>query len=112
MSEHVRVEDLWSSLDGSAGRERCVNLVALAERLYQDGEFGQALPLVETAADEAESLDDALLRVRSLVLDADRLVRAVAAGRSPEPTGRDGLMAQRLADAATASAQSGKPVRL
>jgi myo-inositol 2-dehydrogenase/D-chiro-inositol 1-dehydrogenase len=37
---------------------------------------------------------------------------AVAAGRRPEPTGRDGLMAQRLADAATASAQSGKPVRL
>jgi SAM-dependent methyltransferase len=29
----------------------------------------------------AESLDDALLRVRTLVLDADRLVRAVAAGR-------------------------------
>jgi myo-inositol 2-dehydrogenase/D-chiro-inositol 1-dehydrogenase len=37
---------------------------------------------------------------------------AVAGGTMPEPTGRDGLMAQRLADAATESAQSGRPVRL
>ena len=37
---------------------------------------------------------------------------AVAGGTSPEPSGRDGLMAQRLADAATASAESGAPVRL
>ena len=34
------------------------------------------------------------------------------AGKACEPTGRDGLMAQRLADAATESAQSGKPVRV
>jgi myo-inositol 2-dehydrogenase / D-chiro-inositol 1-dehydrogenase len=37
---------------------------------------------------------------------------AVKGGKAPEPTGRDGLMAQRLADAATESALSGKPVRL
>jgi len=37
---------------------------------------------------------------------------AVKAGKPCEPTGRDGLMAQRLADAATESAQSGKPVRV
>jgi myo-inositol 2-dehydrogenase / D-chiro-inositol 1-dehydrogenase len=34
------------------------------------------------------------------------------AGSKPEPTGHDGLKAQRLADAATQSAQSGQPVRL
>jgi myo-inositol 2-dehydrogenase/D-chiro-inositol 1-dehydrogenase len=37
---------------------------------------------------------------------------AVGAGRQPQPTGLDGLKAQRLADAATESARSGKPVRL
>jgi myo-inositol 2-dehydrogenase/D-chiro-inositol 1-dehydrogenase len=37
---------------------------------------------------------------------------AVTAGTKPEPSGQDGLKAQRLADAATESAQSGKPVRL
>jgi myo-inositol 2-dehydrogenase/D-chiro-inositol 1-dehydrogenase len=42
----------------------------------------------------------------------DAFLTAVASGRSPAPTGRDGLMAQRLADAATESAQSGRPVRL
>ena len=39
-------------------------------------------------------------------------LEAVAAGKKPEPTGRDGLKAQRLADAATESAQSGKPVKV
>jgi myo-inositol 2-dehydrogenase/D-chiro-inositol 1-dehydrogenase len=37
---------------------------------------------------------------------------AVVAGRPPQPSGLDGLKAQRLADAATESARSGKPVRL
>jgi myo-inositol 2-dehydrogenase/D-chiro-inositol 1-dehydrogenase len=37
---------------------------------------------------------------------------AVSAGTAPAPTGRDGLMAQRLADAATESARTGGPVRL
>jgi myo-inositol 2-dehydrogenase/D-chiro-inositol 1-dehydrogenase len=37
---------------------------------------------------------------------------AVTAGTKPAPTGRDGLRAQRLADAATQSARSGQPVRL
>ena len=61
MSEYVSVEDLWSSLDGSSGRERCVTLLALGDRLLEDDEFGQALPLVETAAEESEALDDARL---------------------------------------------------
>jgi myo-inositol 2-dehydrogenase/D-chiro-inositol 1-dehydrogenase len=37
---------------------------------------------------------------------------AVVAGAKPQPTGHDGLMAQRLADAATESAQTGRPVRV
>ena len=37
---------------------------------------------------------------------------AVSGGTAPAPTGRDGLMAQRLADAATESARTGQPVRL
>src|ERR687890_503484 len=39
-------------------------------------------------------------------------LNAVRDGKPCNPTGHDGLMAQRLADAATESAQSGKPVRL
>jgi myo-inositol 2-dehydrogenase/D-chiro-inositol 1-dehydrogenase len=37
---------------------------------------------------------------------------AVRTGKPCEPNGRDGLLAQRLADAATESAQAGKPVRV
>jgi myo-inositol 2-dehydrogenase/D-chiro-inositol 1-dehydrogenase len=37
---------------------------------------------------------------------------ALESGAKPEPTGRDGLMAQRLADAATESARTGGPVRV
>jgi myo-inositol 2-dehydrogenase/D-chiro-inositol 1-dehydrogenase len=37
---------------------------------------------------------------------------AISGGAQPAPTGHDGLMAQRLADAATESARSGQPVRL
>jgi myo-inositol 2-dehydrogenase/D-chiro-inositol 1-dehydrogenase len=36
----------------------------------------------------------------------------VKSSRAPSPSGRDGLKAQLLADAATQSAKSGKPVRL
>jgi myo-inositol 2-dehydrogenase / D-chiro-inositol 1-dehydrogenase len=39
-------------------------------------------------------------------------LNAIRDGKPCSPTGRDGLMAQRLADAATESAQSGKPVRV
>src|SRR3712207_893949 len=42
----------------------------------------------------------------------DAFVTAVTGGEAPAPTGRDGLLAQRLADAATESSQSGKPVRV
>jgi myo-inositol 2-dehydrogenase/D-chiro-inositol 1-dehydrogenase len=42
----------------------------------------------------------------------DAFLTAITSGQAPAPTGRDGLMAQRLADAATESAQSGMPVRL
>jgi myo-inositol 2-dehydrogenase/D-chiro-inositol 1-dehydrogenase len=39
-------------------------------------------------------------------------IDAVENGTPTSPSGRDGLMAQRLADAATESSQSGKPVAL
>jgi myo-inositol 2-dehydrogenase/D-chiro-inositol 1-dehydrogenase len=39
-------------------------------------------------------------------------LEAVKEGKKPQPSGQDGLAAQRLADAATESARSGKPVRL
>jgi myo-inositol 2-dehydrogenase / D-chiro-inositol 1-dehydrogenase len=39
-------------------------------------------------------------------------VKAVVSGKAPLPSGEDGLRAQILADAATRSAQTGKPVRL
>ena len=39
-------------------------------------------------------------------------IKAVSSGRAPSPSGYDGLMAQRLADAATKSRVSGKPVKV
>jgi myo-inositol 2-dehydrogenase/D-chiro-inositol 1-dehydrogenase len=42
--------------------------------------------------------------------ELEAFLDAVRDGRACEPTGRDGLMAQRLADAATESAQTGRPV--
>jgi myo-inositol 2-dehydrogenase / D-chiro-inositol 1-dehydrogenase len=39
-------------------------------------------------------------------------IAAVESGTSPTPSGHDGLMAQRLAEAATTSSQTGQPVRL
>lgn len=39
-------------------------------------------------------------------------IDAVSSGRAPSPSGRDGLRAQRLADAATASRENGRPVRI
>ena len=36
----------------------------------------------------------------------------IRSGTPPAPSGRDGLLAQRLADAATASWQAGTPVRV
>jgi myo-inositol 2-dehydrogenase/D-chiro-inositol 1-dehydrogenase len=44
--------------------------------------------------------------------ELDAFLNAVRLGRAPSPSGHDGLKAQLLADAATQSAQSGKPVRL
>jgi myo-inositol 2-dehydrogenase/D-chiro-inositol 1-dehydrogenase len=37
-------------------------------------------------------------------------IDAVSGGRPPSPGGRDGLQAQRLADAATESRETGRPV--
>jgi len=45
-------------------------------------------------------------------LELDAFLAAVEARRAPSPSGRDGLKAQLLADAATQSAQTGKPVRV
>jgi myo-inositol 2-dehydrogenase/D-chiro-inositol 1-dehydrogenase len=42
--------------------------------------------------------------------ELDAFVSACAGGKSPTPSGRDGLKAQILADAATESARTGKPV--
>jgi myo-inositol 2-dehydrogenase/D-chiro-inositol 1-dehydrogenase len=39
-------------------------------------------------------------------------IDSVANGKKPSPSGQDGLMAQRLADAATESHKSGQPVKL
>jgi myo-inositol 2-dehydrogenase/D-chiro-inositol 1-dehydrogenase len=43
-------------------------------------------------------------------LELAAFIEAVAAGKEPSPSGRDGLAAQRLADAATESRETGKPV--
>lgn len=43
-------------------------------------------------------------------LELAAFIAAVAKGRPPSPSGRDGLQAQRLADAATKSRETGKPV--
>ena len=39
-------------------------------------------------------------------------IDAVQNGKKPSPSGEDGLMAQRLADAATESHRTGQPVKL
>lgn len=44
--------------------------------------------------------------------ELDAFVEAVSAGRTPAPTGEDGLAALRLADAAQASLETGRPVRI
>lgn len=44
--------------------------------------------------------------------EMDAFLSAVASGRTPEPGGADGLASLVLADAATQSARSGKPVRI
>jgi myo-inositol 2-dehydrogenase/D-chiro-inositol 1-dehydrogenase len=44
-------------------------------------------------------------------LQLDAFLAAARGERAPKPDGHDGLMAQRLADAATESARSGQPVR-
>lgn len=45
-------------------------------------------------------------------LELAAFIKAVGKGRQPSPSGYDGLMAQRLADAATKARKTGKPVRL
>jgi myo-inositol 2-dehydrogenase/D-chiro-inositol 1-dehydrogenase len=45
-------------------------------------------------------------------LELDAFITAVEKGVAPDPSGIDGLKAQRLADAATESCFSGKPVRV
>jgi myo-inositol 2-dehydrogenase/D-chiro-inositol 1-dehydrogenase len=45
-------------------------------------------------------------------LELAAFIEAVSAGKKPSPSGYDGLMAQRLADAATEAHKTGKPVKL
>ncbi|MEO8668990.1 MAG: inositol 2-dehydrogenase [Bauldia sp.] len=45
-------------------------------------------------------------------LEIEAFVKAVSSGKQPAPSGYDGLMAQRLADAATKAKATGKPVRV
>lgn len=44
--------------------------------------------------------------------ELDHFLHCLEAGRRPTPTGLDGLQAQKLADAATVSAQTGQPQRV
>jgi myo-inositol 2-dehydrogenase / D-chiro-inositol 1-dehydrogenase len=44
-------------------------------------------------------------------IELDAFIAAVGSGRPPSPSGHDGLMAQRLADAATKASETGQPVR-
>ena len=44
-------------------------------------------------------------------LELAAFIKAISKGREPAPSGYDGLMAQRLADAATRSRVTGKPVK-
>ncbi len=45
-------------------------------------------------------------------LELAAFIAAVSKGKAPSPSGRDGLQAQRLADAATKSRETGKPVAI
>ena len=45
-------------------------------------------------------------------VEIDAFIQSLVEGTAPSPSGRDGLQAQRLADAATESFNSGRPVRL
>ena len=44
--------------------------------------------------------------------ELEAFIDAVQNGKKPSPSGEDGLMAQRLADAATESHRTGQPVKL
>ena len=44
--------------------------------------------------------------------EVNSFIDAVLKGTAPTPSGEDGLMAQRLAEAATKSSQTGEVVRL
>ena len=44
--------------------------------------------------------------------ELDHFIDAVANRTPPSPSGRDGLLAQKLADAAMESASTGRPIRL
>jgi myo-inositol 2-dehydrogenase/D-chiro-inositol 1-dehydrogenase len=45
-------------------------------------------------------------------LELSAFIEAVSSGTPPSPSGHDGLMAQRLADAATLSRETGQPVAI
>ncbi len=45
-------------------------------------------------------------------LELQHFIASIAKGKKPSPSGEDGLKAQRLADAATKSWQTGKPVKV
>jgi myo-inositol 2-dehydrogenase/D-chiro-inositol 1-dehydrogenase len=72
---------------------------------------------VEVATKDGFTYDPTLAFFLERYANAYRLelaafIAAVEAGKPPSPSGHDGLMAQRLADAATEANRTGKPVKV
>jgi len=85
---------------GSTGMARADNILETTVEIAGKGGF---------AKDPAQNFF--LERYASAYrLELAAFVAAVSKGKAPSPSGRDGLQAQRLADAATKSRETGKPV--
>ena len=88
-------------------------LDALRQVLFDENE-GRAVEVANASGIAADPVQDFFLEryAEAYREELATFLNAVRDGKPCNPTGRDGLMAQRLADAATESAQSGKPVRV